>query len=201
MKKILYGMALVIFLVLMLSSTVKAPLEITVTVQNATINPGQTQTIGARPNENGEGIVFVVLPTDGTIWTSFLNSHPTLKTWWDAILSPSIKTQISDAIGGKIVSYKMVSTMNAPITIGLVFPADFTGINGAPSTAVPGDYKVLFVFKAFALPGADCQLVELDFDCRSWLVVPQVPFGTVMTLVSMLCAIPAFMLYRRKRPA
>ena len=199
MKKTVYGIALVIFLVLMLSSTAKAPLEITVTVQNTAINPGQTQTIGARPNENGEGIVFVVQPADGTPWTSFLNSHPTLKTWWDAILSPSIKTQISDAIGGKIVSYKMVSTMNAPITIGLVFPADFTGINGAPSTAVPGDYKVIFVFKSFS--DVNCELVELGFACRSWLVVPQVPFGTVMALVSMLCAIPAFMLYRRKRPA
>ena len=195
MKRIAYGIASVIFLVLILASTAQAPLEISVTVQNPSINPLQTQTITATPNEPGFGIVFVVQPTDGLPWIDFLNSHLILKSWWTWSLPASIKTQISDAIGGKIVSYKLVSSNNAH-SITLTFPTNFTGINGVPSTAAMGLYKVLFVYMS---SGVSC--VELDFACGSWLVIPQVPFGTVMALVSSLCAIPAFVLYRRKHLA
>jgi len=195
MKRVAYGIASVIFLVLLLASTAQAPLEITVTVQNPLINPLQTQTITATPNEPGNGIVFVVQPADGSPWTDFLDSHWILKSWWTWSLPASIKTQISDAIGGKIVSYKLVGSMNAH-SITLTFPTDFTGINGVPSTAAMGLYKVLFVYIS---SGASC--VELDFACGSWLVIPQVPLGTVMALVSSLCAVPAFVLYRRKHLA
>jgi hypothetical protein len=114
-------------------------------------------------------------------------------------LPDSVQTQIGNAIGGKIVSYKAISS-NDPLSVLVNFPADFTGINGVPSTAWMGLYKVLFVGFYSTYPPS-CEVVEFDFQCGSWLVVPQVPFGTFMALVSSLCAIPAFVLYRRKHIA
>lgn len=198
MKKVVYAIASVIFIMFLLMSTAKASLVISVTIQNPIINPLQTQSITGYTNENGDGFVMVIQPNQGVAWTNFLSSHPTLKSWWETILpadNPAAKTQISSDAGLHIVSYKLVSTMNAH-SMSVVFPTDFTGVNGVPSTAAPGLYKVFFVFRSFASSTVEC--VELNFACGSFLVIPQVPLGTLMALVSFLSTIPAFALYRRK---
>jgi hypothetical protein len=198
MKKLVYAVAAVMFVALMLLSTASATLDISVTIQSPALNPGQIQTITANTNEPGNGIVFVVEPIDGQQpWTNFLDSHYDLKTWWLYVVPDSMKTEITAETGGKIVSYKTVGSMNGH-SITLTFPTDFTGINGVPSTAPPGKYVVLFVYKSTP---SDCELAEIDFACGQWLTIPQVPLGTVMALLSSLCAIPAFKLYRRKYPA
>lgn len=197
MMKIVYGIASVIFLVLILSTTANAELHISVTVQNAVLSPSQTQTIIADTNERGWGIVFVVQPSNGAPWTDFVNtsSHPLLYFRW-TYLQSGIKANVSSEIDGKIVSYKFVDTAHVDgWTFGLVYPTNFTGINGVPSTAAPGEYKVIFVF--WNSP----DICVTKFACGSWLVIPQVPLGTVMALASSLCAIPAFVLYRRKHLA
>lgn len=94
---------------------------------------------------------------------------------------------MSSAIDGETVSYKLVDTAHADgWTFELTYPTDFEGINGVPSTGAPGQYKVIFVFW-----NSDTVCVT-EFACGSWLVIPQVPLGTVMALVTALCAIPAF---------
>ncbi len=199
MKKIAYGMAAV-FIVLMLSSTAKAALDVQITVGNATINPFQTQTITATTNERGAGIVLVIQPTDGSqTFTDFLNSHPLLLALWN-LLPNAVQTDIIGKIGGKIVSYDLVSAPDqGGDNIVLTFPADFTGINGAPSTAVMGKYAVIFAFLSYEHPGV-CKVIGIDFDIGSWFVVPEVPWGTVITLATSLCALPVFALYKRRRP-
>lgn len=216
MKKIVYGIAAVIFLILLLASTANASLVLSVTVQNPTLNPLQSQTIIAETNERGFGVVFVVQPTQASApWTDILNSNPLppslygLKPLWTSIemqlqnqqlqnpLQPDKLAEIMNAMGGKIISFNLTSTAKTDgWHFSLVFPRDFTGINGVPSTAAPGTYKVIFVFKSEDIVDAGI----VDFACGNWLVIPQVPLGTIMALLSSLCAIPAFKLYRRKHP-
>jgi hypothetical protein len=131
-------------------------------------------------------------------------------------LPNDIKTQVQEKIGDKIVSYKLI-VMEEGGSVDVTFPEDFTGINGEPSTALNGEYKVIFVFLSKCesedqvpdgdntldaaiecRPHRECKLVELDFACARWFVVPEVPLGTIAPVLSALAAIPVAKLYKRK---
>ena len=197
MRKIIYGMASVIFMMMILSTTANASLQLSVTVQTPTLSPSQTQTIHAITNQRGWGIVFVVQPSDGELWTDFVNtSSHSLLYWRWLYLETDVKANVSSEIGSKIVSYTFVDTAREDgWDFVLAYPMNFTDINGVSSTAALGEYKVIFVF------WNSCTICVTKFACGVWLVIPQVPFGTVMALVSALGALPAFKLYRKKRPA
>jgi len=197
MKKLLLCITIVIMLALLTSSLVSADLNVHVQVAFPTLSPFQMQQITATANERGGGIIFVIQPNTGTNWKDFIDSDSSLKGAWDQF-DPSIKTQIDDAIGDNVVSYALVSwgldggSTNPP----LAFPsADFTGINGQPSTGLLGTYKVLFVYGSAQLP----KLFEVDFDCTEWNVIPEVPLGTAVASISLVVAAGAYALYRRRR--
>jgi hypothetical protein len=175
------------------------------------INQLQSQEITATTNEPGKGILLVLQPAEGDPWAGFLAAHPNLEEIWNSLPS-DIKTQVQEKIGDKIVSYKLIATEEGSECV--TFPEDFTGVNGEPSTALVGIYKVIFVFlskgeSTDTIPDAgltdniQCsprvRLVELDFACASWFVVPEVPLGTIAMIVSSITALSVFKLYKRKR--
>lgn len=61
-----------------------------------------------------------------------------------------------------------------------------------------GTYKIIFAFISWEITGNDrCSLIELDFDCKSFSVVPEVPIGAVVSLVAMMAAIPVMKFRKR----
>jgi len=198
-----YALVVVSFLVLMPFSTANASLNVSVSVEYAEINQFQDQIITATTNEEGKGILLVIQPAEGTPWIDFLNDHPALEALWN-ILPSNMRTEVASKIGGKIVSFDSISTDSGGGSETVAFPEDFTGINGDPSTALVGEYKILFAFLSLEAsndnsPCCCCCLFELDFDCNSWLVVPEVPFGTIASLLSAMVAIPGLKFYKRIR--
>jgi hypothetical protein len=201
-------------LMLLLSTTiVNASLDISVSVADPQINQGESQVITACTNEGGKGILIVLQPALGDPWAGFLMTHPELAALW-ARLPSAIQTQVMEKIGDKIVSYKLI-VMEEGGCVEAKFPDEFIGINGAPSTALVGVYKVIFVFLANVdldgqepintydaaiecQPRRECKLVELDFACAGWFVVPEVPLGTIAPILSALAAVPVAKLYKRK---
>ena len=205
MKKIVLAIAVVSFAILLSSSFANAALDADITVENSKINHGATQQITVNTNQGGMGILIVIQPgpSQPLVWASFLNSHPTFKAIWNS-LSNSVRTQIISEIGGKIFSYALVSMPSGGGNHIFSFPTDFIGINGAPSTAMNGKYKVLLAFISFQTPDigrpqCHCSLFQIDFDCGSWFVVPEVPLGTVVPLLTALLALPAYRLINRRR--
>lgn len=192
---------LVPVLVLMLSSVTNAALNVGVSVEYSNIGKFQNQVITATTNEGGKGILIVIQPAEGTPWIDFLNDHPGLKALWGR-LPNSIQTAIASRIGGKIVSFNIVNVDSGGGSKTVTFPGDFTGINGDPSTALIGKYKVVFAFISWETSNSDsrcCCFFELDFDCNSWFVIPEVPGGVIISLLSMMAAIPVLELRKRMR--
>jgi hypothetical protein len=217
--KIAYAFIAASLVALLSVSMVNASLDISVTVKDLQINQGECQVITATTNEGGKGILIVLQPALGDPWTGFLITHPALATLY-AELPSDIQTQLMGMIGNKIVSYKLI-TMTEGGCQDATFPDDFTGINGEPSTTLNGDYKVIFVFLAKCQeddqvpdneipandltagvecqePTCECRLVELDFACAGWFVVPEFYLGTIAPLLSALIALPAVKLLKRK---
>lgn len=197
-----HAVVVIPFLILILSSVTNASLNVDVSVDYSEINQFQSQEITATANEKGTGILLVIQPAEGTPWKNFLNYHTTLKALWDRLPS-NIRTRIGSRIGGKIVSFKIIRLDSGGGSETVTFPEDFKGINGDPSTALMGEYKVIFAFLSWEQSNEDgspcCSLFELDFDCGSWFVIPEVPVGTVVTLLSMMAAIPILKLRKRIR--
>jgi hypothetical protein len=193
MKKLICILTVASLVILLSSSLVNASLNVDVNVAKPTILPLESQQIIATTNEGGIGILFVLQPADGTPWTDFLNSHPVIKALYN-LLPSDIKT----ALQGKIVSYKIVDTITGQAggTETYDFLSDFTGINGAPSTAQGGTYKVVFAF--ISISGCFWH-IEKDFACTSWFVVPETPFGTAMAIASPMVALATVTLYRRRK--
>jgi hypothetical protein len=206
LKKIVLAIAVVSFAILLSTSFANAALDADITVANANINHGGTQQITVTTNQAGMGILIVIQPgpSQSLVWTSFLNSHPVFKAIWNS-LSNSVRTQIISQTNGKIFSYALVNiSPKGGGSHAFSFPTDFTGINGAPSTAMNGKYKVLLAFISFQAqdigrPQFHCCLCQIDFDCGSWFVVPEVPLGTVVPLLTALLALPTYMLISRRR--
>jgi hypothetical protein len=203
--KIAVAFAAASLLVLLSASFANAALNISVTVKYPQIAQGQSQIITATTNEGGKGILLVLQPAEGDPWAGFLQDHPDLEDLWNSLPSDT-QSQVKDAVGNKIVSYKIIVTDQAG-SEDVAFPDDFKGINGEPSTALVGTYTVIFVFVGAPADGADAtnanaevSICKLDFDAvtASWFVVPEVPLGTIAAISSALVALSVFKLYKRK---
>jgi hypothetical protein len=169
--------------------------------KNTEIMPFEDQKITVTANERGQRILLVIQPAEGTPWLEFLDAHPALKLLYNTLPS-NVKTELANNVGGKIVSFKMVSFPLGGGSKTFTFPDDFNGINGKPSTQLMGEYKVIFVYKSWERSDNDprcCCLCEREFDCAhgSWFVVPEVPLGTVVTLLGMFAAIPMLLVVKR----
>lgn len=64
-------------------------------------------------------------------------------------LPSNVKTELANKVGGKIVSFKMVSFPLGGGSTTFTFPDDFKGINGEPSTQLMGKYTVIFTYKSW----------------------------------------------------
>jgi hypothetical protein len=192
-KNLICFLTLVSLVVFLSVSLVNASLDIGATLTKPVINPFENQQIVATTNTAGYGILFVVQPASGTAdrleltdLRAFLLSVP-----------EDVQNELSGKIGDKIVSFKLV-TLKSGETQALSFPADFTGVNGQPSTAVGGTYKVLFVFISVSGSNHRClPIFEKDFSCGSFLVTPESPIGTVMALAAPIVAFAGFKAYRK----
>ena len=65
-----------------------------------------------------------------------------------------------------------------------------------------GEYKVIFVYKSWERSENDprfCCITKCEFDCArgSWFVIPEVPLGTIVSLLGMFAAIPALLVVKR----
>jgi len=196
MRRIVVPIVVIAATVMLLCSFASASLTIDVNVAKPNISPYETQQITVSANELGAGVVFVVQPATGPAWQTFLDSNPALKLIWNS-LPADIQAQINSAIGNKIVSYALVNWGTNGGSANLNFPADFTGINGAPTTGLGGTYKVLFTYVSVQLP----RLLEMSFDCGVWNVVPEVPMGTVAASLSIIAAVGTFVVYKKRRNA
>jgi hypothetical protein len=196
-----YLTAAIPLLILMFTSVAFASLSITVSVENTEIMPLEDQKITVTANEWGLGMVMVVQPAEGTPWIDFLNDHPELKPFYDS-LPDNVKTDLANKVGGKIVSFKMVGFPLGGGSKILTFPDDFNGINGDPSTQLMGNYKVIFTYTSWERSRDDpgwCRCSILEFDCErgGWFVIPEVPLGTIASLLGMFVAIPALLVIKR----
>ena len=85
-------------------------------------------------------------------------------------------------------------------TQNCVFPNDFQGINGEPSTQQMGKYKSIFVYLSYESTGDDrCKLFEKDFDCGFWFVIPESPIGTLVALASPRAAFTTIKIIKKKK--
>jgi hypothetical protein len=192
MKKILCVMTIVSLAVLLMASFAYASLNIEVNVAKPVINPSENQQITAITNEGGYGVLFIIQPAAGGSWDAFLNSNPLIKAIYN-----SLPSDLKTTLQGKIISYKFI-TFDASVggTKNYDFPNDFSGINGVPSTALGGSYKVVFAF--ISVDGCFWH-IEKDFACNSWFVVPESPFGTAMTLATPMLAFAAIAIYKKQK--
>jgi hypothetical protein len=196
-----YLTAAIPLLILMFSSVAFASLNVNVSVEKTEIMPFEDQKITVTANEWGTGMVMVVQPAEGTPWLDFLNKHTELKPFYDSLPS-NVKTDLANKVGGKIVSFKMVSFPRGGGSKTLTFPDDFKGINGAPSTQLMGKYMVIFTYMSWERSSNDlgrCCCSVLEFDCArgGWFVIPEVPLGTIASLLGMFAAIPALLVVKR----
>jgi len=180
----------------MIPITAEASLDVSVSVGASEIMPFEEQTITVTSNEPGKGILFVAQPAEGNPWEGFLDEHPFFNLIW-SVLPNSVRDKIKKAVGDKIVSFKLVSMAEQGSTIA-IFASEFKGINGEPSTGMAGKYKVLLVFFS-SDDASDCKLIEKDFDCASWFVVPETPFGAITALTVMTTVFAAYSVVSRKR--
>ena len=170
-KKTVLLFIVVAFLASLILPMVSAALTATITVANPTINQNANQSITATTNKKGTGVIFVVQPApSGVSWLNYLNDNHDLRDLWYNLPS-NVRTQITTETSGFIVSYLIVNMHNgAGGTHTYSFPTDFTGLNGQPSTAIPGTYKVVFAFLA---TDHSCFHHQISFDCGQWFVVPE----------------------------
>ena len=192
-----------LILIITFPSTVSASLNVNVSVGTSELVALMDQTITASANERGIGILIVLQPAEGTPWTDFLDSHPVLKTLFNNLPS-DIQTKIANKVGDKSVSFKIVSFPAGGGSENCVFPDDFNGINGEPSTELVGEYTILFAYISWEGDndeGSRCFLVEKEYDCAfvHFNVIPEVPFGTVVASVSMVGALIVFVSMPRLR--
>ena len=170
------------------------PPDVDVSLAYEEISAFQDQTITVTSNVAGKGILFVLQPAEGDPWEGLLDDHPGLKALWDELPS-SVQNEIREKIGDKIVSYKILQMETAGST-QVSFPSDFNEVNGEPSTALKGKYKVILIFVSF---WNICKFVERDFDCDSWFVVPEVPFGTIATLATTIISFVSYSAIKRRK--
>ena len=230
--KIAYAFLAVALVAILSIASVGATLDINVEVANPSLNPGEPQVLTVTTNEPGVGLLIVLQPAMGDAWSDFLTEHPLLAALVTN-LPPDIKAELYGKIGNKIVSYKLIGPIPeeafdlTPLSIPVIFPDEFTGVNGEPSTNLPGDYKVIFVYISayeadqeptnhepdaveltqvqvevpeIEIPG-DVRLIELDFACGRWFVVPEYALGTIAPIISSIAALPLAKRYYKRKHA
>ena len=230
--KIAYAFVAVALVAILSIASVGATLEINVEVANPSINPGEPQVLTVTTNEPGVGLLIVLQPAMGDAWSGFLAEHPLLAALI-ASLPPDTQAELYGLVGNRIVSYKLIGpipeeALNCiPITMPVIFPDEFSGVNGEPSTNLPGDYKVIFVYISayeadqeptnhepdaveltqvqvevpeIEIPG-DVRLIELDFACGRWFVVPEYALGTIAPIISSIAALPLAKRYYKRKHA
>lgn len=169
-------------------------LSIDVSAQSKEILPGIDQVLFTDTNEKGIGILIVIQPT-GCV-------TPTNDNFLPVLLDANIKSQIMSLINGKVISYFVDYGWNAQNDRQHIFPDQFKGLNGVPSTNIPGTYKVIFAFVSLQYEIVRCRIkCDLDFACDSacFNVIPEVPMGTIMALVPSLAAFATVKVYKRRR--
>jgi hypothetical protein len=140
-------------------------------------------------------VLFRSQPAAGTPWQDFLDDNPLLKIAYNA-LPANVQDQIEAVIGDKIVSYKIVEINNpAGGSQQYSFLTDFKEGTGTPSTAIAGEYKVLFAFVSIS----GCFCIEKDFACGSWHVVPESPIGTAMAIIAPIAALATITIYKKRK--
>lgn len=233
--KIVYAFVAVALVAILSIASVGATLEVNVEVASPTINPGEPQVLTVSTNEPGVGLLIVLQPAMGDAWSGFLADHPLLAAILES-LPPDTQAELYGLVGDRIVSYKLIGpipeeALNCiPITMPVVFPDEFTGVNGEPSTNLPGDYKVIFVYISayeedqipevpvnhnpdaveltqvqveipeIEVPG-DVSLIELDFACGRWFVIPEYALGTIAPIISSIAALPLAKRYYKRKHA
>jgi hypothetical protein len=189
----------VVFLMVVLLSSVNGSLNVNVDVEDPEIYQGQSQTFIISSNEGGIGILLVVQPAEGTPWMDLLADHPTLSGLWTT-LSNRTKAEITEKLGQKIVSFAILEMDDDEECLTRTFPEDFAGINGEPGTEIPGDYHALLVFLSHQRSGGNdecCCFLEVDFDCVSWPVIPE--FSSGLLILGLCTAIALAALNTRRR--
>jgi hypothetical protein len=161
----------------------KAYINVNVSVDPPNISPHQQVDITCWAEMNGKGVVFVVQPSvtsseaqciieDVQCDLNEISSDPDCSLW--KIISYARVDEIVDPEGGQQV---------------LVFPDDFTGLNGQPSTNQPGKYYIFFVFWHLSR----CFYLKIGFDCSTFWVVPEYPLGTIIAV-----AVPVLALFSQR---
>ena len=200
--KIVIALVSMLLIIAIPTAAVSAALEVDVDVGTPELIPLTDQTIIATANERGVGILIVLQPATGAPWADFLDAHPALKSIFNQ-LPTDIQNEIISEIGNKIVSYKIVGFGTGGGSATCVFPDDFTGINGEPSTEAIGEYGVLFAYISWEADVQECCCccVRIEFDCDFGIfnVIPEVPFGTVMIISSMGLAVFGYITIKKPR--
>ena len=197
MKKAVFLFVAVAFSALLILPMVSAALTATITVANPTINQNANQSITATTNQKGTGVIFVVQPApSGYSWINYLNAHHDLRDLWYNLPS-DVRAQMTGETGGFIVSFVIVNMQHGGGGTHIYsFPTDFTGLNGQPSTAIPGTYKVVFAFLA---NDHSCFHHQISFDCGQWFVVPESTLGTAMAIMAPIAAVATITLNKKRK--
>lgn len=163
-KIALTSLVVVLSLALMIPLT-RGYLNVNVSADPETISPSQKVNITCTAEMDGKGIVFVIQPV--SVSSKAESESEDVKNGLNEISSDP------DCSLCNIISYAWVDAIIDPEggQQKFIFPDDFTGMNGEPSTSVFGKYYVFFVF----WHGSKCFCVKIGFDCSMFLVVPEYP--------------------------
>ena len=194
-----YGLLAILSAALLTLPMVNGSLSISVSIENPEIYPSESQTLVVTTNEKGIGVLLVIQPSNGTPWMDYLEEHQPMKNLWN-MLSNSTKTEISEKVGQKIVSFALIRTDTGGENVTLSFPEDFKGINGDPSTTTEGEYKAILAFLSYEHEVRKrCHLFEIGFDCVSWPVIPELPPGLLVVFFAAI-TLSLTKLHRKLRP-
>lgn len=182
-----FSVLIVAFLTVSVNASVlpTSTLQVTVECFPQTIMPNQAVTITCTANMEGMGIIFVMQPSQG----SSVSSLPLSSVQEDL----SKISSDPDFSMHKVISYAWV---NIASSSGgeqkFTFPQDFTGLNGKPSTQTMGKYYAFFIFLHMCI-------YKWGFDCASFFVVPEVPFGTLVATIASFGALMGYAAVKRSR--
>jgi len=133
---------------------------------------------GDHPPGTGKAILLVIQPNKSPIGTEF-------EEWLTSKgFTPEQIEKIVAKIGSKcinVIGYLKLSVEgDEPYKTSVTYPSAFTPIVGELSTVVPGKYKVILIYCGIEFNCLSI-LVSYGFQCTSFFVIPEMPFGTIAT--------------------
>ena len=143
-KNLLVGLSFFVLFLLTIS-TVRASLDVDLVVGKPVINPMETQQVTAIANELGLGLIIVIQPSTGESAAPLFSDEEFLECW--NLIPQHIKESIQNKIGDKIISFRLVRIGLGGGTQECIFPNDFRGINGDPSTQQIGKVQNSFCLR------------------------------------------------------